>query len=55
MQNNQLAVIAIESALALFGVVMVTVAITIQLQQAEAVGCRTSQAVNASKGRCLRG
>jgi hypothetical protein len=54
MQNNQLAVIAIVAALALFGVVLVTVATTMQLQEAEAKGCSTSTpAVNASKGRCF--
>jgi hypothetical protein len=56
MQDNQLVVIAIVSALAMFGVVMVTVTIIIPLQQAEA-GCERggapSTAVNASKGRCF--
>ena len=59
--NTALAVIAIVSALALFGVVMVTVATTMQLQEAEA---RPNTAVkscdaggvafNASQGRCFR-
>jgi cytochrome oxidase Cu insertion factor (SCO1/SenC/PrrC family) len=59
--NTTLAVIAIVSALALFGVVMVTVATTMQLQEAEA---RPNTAVkscdaggvafNASQGRCFR-
>jgi hypothetical protein len=55
--NTTFVVIAIVSAPALFGVVMVTVAETIQLQQqAEAAGCSTATpAVNASKGRCFRG
>jgi len=54
--NTAFAVIAIVSALALFGVVVITVAVTIpSLQEAEAAGCRTSQAFNASKGRCFRG
>jgi hypothetical protein len=58
MKNNQLAIIAIVAALALFGVVMVTVAITMQIQEAEAqqTGCRLdTPAPNASKGRCFRG
>ncbi len=56
-----IAVIAIVSALALFGVVVVTVAVTIPLQQAEAArpvgaGCPgTSPAANASKTRCFAG
>ena len=55
MQDNQLALIALVTALALFGVVAVTVATTMQLQEAEAIGCKTSTAFNASKGRCFRG
>ena len=59
MQDNhhqqQLAIIAIVAALAVLGVVVVTVAVTIPLQQADAAGCRTSTAFNASKGRCFRG
>jgi hypothetical protein len=63
MKNNQLAIIAIMGALALFGVVMVTVATSMQLQEAEARGCAPnpnapgggSIAVNASQGRCFRG
>jgi hypothetical protein len=47
-------VIAIVAALAMFGVVVLTVTVTIPLQQqADAAGCRTSIAVNASKGRCF--
>jgi hypothetical protein len=54
MQDNQLALIALVTALALFGVVVVTV-VTIT-QEAEARGCPiTSPAVNASKVRCFRG
>jgi hypothetical protein len=59
--NTTFAVIAIVSALAMFGVVMVTVAVTMQLQEAEA---RPNTAVkscdfrgvafNASQGRCFR-
>ncbi len=60
MQNNQLAVIAIVAALALFGVVMVTVATTMQLQAEALPGCekglpQSAPAFNASKGRCFRG
>lgn len=60
-QNTTFAVIAIVSALALFGVVMVTVAVTIPMQQAEAArpvgaGCPgTLPAANASQGRCFHG
>ena len=60
MNNNNitsLGVIAIVAALALLGVVVVTVAVTIPLQQqAEAVGCPAgTPGANASKGRCFRG
>jgi hypothetical protein len=52
--NNQLAIIAIVAALAVFGVVLVTVAET--MQQAEARGCPLgTPAPNASKARCFRG
>jgi len=51
--NNQLALIAIVAALALLGVIAVTM-VTIPLkQQAEAAGCKSSTAFNASKGRCF--
>ena len=55
MQDNQLALIALVTALALLGVVVVTVAVTIPLQQqAEARGCPIgTPAPNASKGRCF--
>jgi hypothetical protein len=56
MQDNQLALIAFVAALALLGVVVVTVAVTIPLQEAEA-GCErggaSGTAFNASKGRCF--
>ena len=56
--NNQLAIIAIVAAVALLGVVVITVAVAIPLQQAEARGCLGNNpngvAVNASKGRCIR-
>jgi hypothetical protein len=52
--NNQLAIIALVAALAVLGVVVVTVAVTIPLQEAEARGCPgTNPAFNASKGRCF--
>jgi NhaP-type Na+/H+ or K+/H+ antiporter len=52
--NASRAIIAIVAALALRGVVVVTVAFTIPLQQeAEAKGCPGSTpAFNVSKGRC---
>jgi hypothetical protein len=51
---TSIAIIAIIAAVALLGVVVLTVAVIIPLQQqAEARGCRTSIAFNASKGRCL--
>ncbi len=55
--NNQLAVIVVLAALAVLGVVVVMVAVTIpSLQQAEAVGCPAgTPAPNASKLRCFRG
>jgi hypothetical protein len=56
MNNTTFAVIAIVSALAMFGVVMVTVAVTLPLQEAEA-GCERGRglpiAFNASLGRCF--
>jgi hypothetical protein len=56
MNNTTFAVIAVVSALAMFGAVFVTVAITLPLQEAEA-GCERGAAVslafNASKGRCF--
>ena len=44
-------IIAIVLALGLMGAVVVTIFI---IQEAEARGCRTGIAVNASKGRCLQ-
>jgi hypothetical protein len=58
MQNNQLAMIAVVAALAVLRVVVLTVAVTIPLQQqqAEARGCPPeSPAANASKTRCFKG
>ncbi|MFZ0316812.1 MAG: hypothetical protein WAL23_07730 [Nitrososphaeraceae archaeon] len=50
--TTTLALIAIISALGLIGVVVID--FVTPLQEAEAKGCRTSQAVNASKGRCIQ-
>lgn len=50
MTTNSMAIIAIIAVLALLAVVPITIFI---IQEAEARGCRTSQAANASKGRCV--
>jgi hypothetical protein len=50
--NSTLVIFAIIAALGLVTVVAVDIMVT--AQEAEAKGCRTSQAVNASKGRCLQ-
>jgi hypothetical protein len=54
--TTSIAIIAVVAALALLGVVVETVLVTIPLQEAEA-GCERggapSTAVNASKGRCF--
>jgi hypothetical protein len=53
-QKTTIAIIAIVAALALLGVVVITI-VTIPLQQeAEARGCKSSVAFNASKGRCFQ-
>jgi hypothetical protein len=57
-RNASIAIIAIVAALALFGVVVATVAVTISLQQAEAAqppgrGCEFTPGGNASKTRCV--
>ena len=45
----------IFAILAAFGLItVVAVDIVLSAQDAEAKGCRTSQAVNASKGRCIQ-
>ena len=36
------------------GVAVVVDMVVLPILEAEAVGCRTSQAVNASKGRCIK-
>jgi hypothetical protein len=55
--RNSIAVIAIVAALGLLGVVVIaTITIPLQQQQAEARGCPAdSPAANASKTRCFRG
>jgi hypothetical protein len=53
-RTTSYAVIAIVVVLGLLGVVVLTVTVAIPLQQqADAAGCRTSTAFNASKGRCF--
>ena len=47
--------VVIFAILAAFGLLaVVAVNIILDTQEAEAKGCRTSQAVNASKGRCIK-
>ena len=59
--NTSMAVIAIVAALALLGVVVITVTVIIPLQQADAArpvaaGCSgTVPGANASKTRCFNG
>jgi hypothetical protein len=59
MSNNSnttttLTIAAIVAAIGLVGVLAIeTLILPQQQQQAYAVGCRTSIAVNASKGRCI--
>jgi hypothetical protein len=50
--NSTLVIFAIIVALGLVTVVAVDIILT--TQEAEAKGCRTSVAVNASKGRCIQ-
>jgi archaellin len=45
--------IALVVALGVMGAVVITIFV-IQ-QEAEAVGCKTGTAANASKGRCIKG
>ena len=48
--------IVLFALVAAFGLVtVVAVDIIVTAQEAEAAGCRTSVAVNASKGRCFKG
>jgi hypothetical protein len=50
--NSMLVIFALVAALGLVTVVAVDIILT--AQEAEAKGCRTSTAVNASKGRCIQ-
>ena len=50
--NTVIVLFALVAALGLVGVVVVDIMLT--AQEAEAKGCRTSTAVNASKGRCIQ-
>jgi hypothetical protein len=50
--QKTLVIFALVAALGLVTVVAVDVMLT--MQEVDAAGCRTSQAVNASKGRCIR-
>lgn len=51
-QSQTLVIFALVAALGLVTVVAVNIMLT--AQEAEAAGCKTSVAVNASKGRCFR-
>jgi hypothetical protein len=51
--NSTLVIFALIAALSLVTVVAVDLILT--MQEADAQGCRNSIAVNASKGRCLKG
>jgi hypothetical protein len=51
--QNTSVVFALIAALGL--VTLVAVDLILTMQEADAQGCRNSVAVNASKGRCLRG
>jgi hypothetical protein len=53
MDAQTLVIFALVAALGLVTVVAVDVMLT--MQEAEAAGCRTSQAANASKGRYIKG
>ncbi len=53
MDNTTMTVIAIVAALALLGVVAITVVGIPLLQQAEGRGCSNGIAFNAAKGRCF--
>ncbi|HJY09531.1 MAG TPA: hypothetical protein VJ250_01180 [Nitrososphaeraceae archaeon] len=53
MNNTALVVIAKAAAVALFGMAAITIVTIPTLQEAEARGCKSSLAVNASKGRCF--
>jgi hypothetical protein len=47
--------VVISAILAAFGLLAIAaVDVVLTTQEAEAKGCKNSQAVNASKGRCLK-
>lgn len=53
-RETQLAIFVVVVALGVLGVIAVeSISMMQQQQQAYAAGCRTSQAFNASKGRCF--
>jgi hypothetical protein len=52
MTQTAIVLFALVAAFGLVTVVAVDIILTVQ--EAEAKGCRTSIAVNASKGRCIR-
>jgi hypothetical protein len=53
--NKSIAMIAIVAALGLLGIIAIVTLNVLQLQQqADARGCHTSVAFNASQGRCFR-
>jgi hypothetical protein len=52
LNTTTLAIFAIFAVMGLVGVVAVTI-ISVA-EDAESKGCRTSQSVNASKGRCIQ-
>jgi hypothetical protein len=54
MDKTVLVIVAIVVAFGLLGVIVIE-SIVMPAQQAEARGCNNSIAVNASKGRCIRG
>ena len=51
LRTTTLAIFAVFAVMGLVGVVAVTI-LSVP-EDAEAKGCRTSQAVNMSKGRCI--
>jgi hypothetical protein len=55
IMNTQQTVVIFALIAAMGLVTVVAVDIVLTMQAAEAAGCRTSVAFNASKGRCFRG
>jgi Flp pilus assembly protein CpaB len=52
--NKQTIVVFFVILAAIGLITVVAVDIVLDTQEAEGKGCRTSQAVNASKGRCIK-